>query len=359
MKKPSTSAPVTHFGITLGLDLGDLRHSLCALDPQGVITEETTIGNDRDAFRRLAVKYPEARVIIEVGTQSPWISRFLSSLGMEVLVANARKLRAIYQSDSKSDRKDAQTLARIGRFDPQLLHPIAHRSEAAQRDLLHVKLRDTLVRQRNAIILSVRFTLKSLGHRLPSPNPGCFAKRARTLLTPELLRLVEPMLKVLDTLSEQIREMERRIGELCRNSYPETQRLQAINGVGPITALTFLLTVDDPRRFAKPRDIGPWLGLTPKRDQSGKLDKELPISKAGDKYLRRLLVSCAQYILGPFGRDCDLRNKGLALAERGGHGAKKKAVIATARKLAVVMQALLQQQGDYHPQRETGQQQAA
>jgi transposase len=359
MKKPATSATVTHFGTTLGLDLGDLRHSLCALDPQGVISEETTLANDRDALRKLAAKYPAARVVIEVGTHSPWISRFLTSLGMEVLVANARKLRAIYQSDSKSDRKDAQMLARLGRFDPQLLHPITHRCEAAQRDLLHIKLRDTLVRQRTAVILSVRFTLKSLGHRLPSPNPAGFAKRARTLLPPELLTLVEPMLKVLDTLSEQIREMERRIGELCQTRYPETQRLQAINGVGPITALTFVLTVDDFKRFAKPRDIGPWLGLTPKRDQSGKLDKELPISKAGDTYLRRLLVSCAQYILGPFGADCDLRRKGLELAARGGHGAKKKAVIATARKLAVVMQALLQQQGDYRPQREIGQQQAA
>ena len=359
MKKPSTSAIVTHSGVTLGLDLGDLRHSLCALDPQGVITEETTIANDRDALRKLAAKYPAARVIIEVGTHSPWISRFLTSQGMEVLVANARKLRAIYQSDSKSDRKDAQMLARIGRLDPQLLYPITHRCEAAQRDLLHVKLRDTLVRQRTAVILSVRFTLKSLGHRLPSPSPASFANRARTLLPPELLLLVDPMLKVLDTLSQQIREMERSIGRLCQNCYPETQRLQAINGVGPITALTFVLTVDDPKRFTKPRDIGPWLGLTPKRDQSGKLDKELPISKAGDKYLRRLLVSCAQYILGPFGTDCDLRHKGLELAERGGHGAKKKAVIATARKLAVVMQALLQQQNDYRPQRETGQQQAA
>jgi transposase len=329
------------------------------LDPQGEIIEEISVANDRDALRRLAAKYPGARAIIEVGTQSPWISRFLTGLGMEVLVANARKLRAIYQSDHKSDRKDACMLARVGRFDPKLLHPITHRCEAAQRDLLHVKLRDTLVRQRVAVILSVRFTLKSLGHRLPSPNPTCFAKRARSLLDPVLLNLVEPLLKVLDTLTAQISEMEGRIGELCVRDYPETLRLQAIHGVGPITALTFVLTVDDPGRFAKPRDIGPWLGLTPKRDQSGKLDKELPVSKAGDKYLRRLLVGCAQYMLGPFGTDCDLRRKGLELAGRGGHGSKKKAVVAIARKLAVVMQALLQQQGDYHPRREQTEPQAA
>jgi len=127
--------------------------------------------------------------------------------------------------------------------------------------------------------------------------------------------------------------------------------MRQIVGIGPITALTFRLTIGDPERFADSRDVGAYLGLVPKRDQSGKLDKQMGISKAGDAYLRRLLVSAAQYVLGPFGKDCDLRKHGLELEGRGGRGAKKKAVVATARKLAVLMHALWKKDADYKPHR--------
>jgi len=163
--------------------------------------------------------------------------------------------------------------------------------------------------------------------------------------------MIEPSLSVLDTMKEQIRNLDREIEAMCEEKYPETKLLRKIRGVGPITALCFVLTIGDAKRFERSRDIGSFLGLVPKRDQSGKLDKELRISKAGDKYLRRLLVGSAQYILGPFGEDCDLRHQGLKLAERGGRGAKKKAVVATARKLAVLMMTLWREQSEYHPLR--------
>ena len=121
--------------------------------------------------------------------------------------------------------------------------------------------------------------------------------------------------------------------------------------MGPITALCFVLVIEDPARFARAREVGAYLGLVPKRDQSGAVDKRLGISKAGNAYLRRLLVSAAQYILGPFGPECDLKRRGMELAERGGRGAKQKAVVATARKLAVVMLALWQNQEDYQTTR--------
>ena len=127
--------------------------------------------------------------------------------------------------------------------------------------------------------------------------------------------------------------------------------MRAIQGVGEITALCFVLVIEDPQRFAKPREVGAFLGLVPKRDQSGKLDKRLGISKAGNTYLRCMLVQAAQYILGPFGPDCDLKRHGLQLVERGGRGAKRKAVVATARKLAVVLLTLWKEERDYEPLR--------
>jgi transposase len=155
------------------------------LDRKGEIIDERTITNHRESLRRLAKKYPKARIALEVGSHSPWVSRFLKEMGLEVFVANARKLRAIYLNDRKSDELDARMLAKIARVDPSLLYPIEHGSEQAQRDLLQIKLRDNLVRQRVDIISSVRFTLKSLGMRLPSPNTTCFARRARTQLAGE------------------------------------------------------------------------------------------------------------------------------------------------------------------------------
>ena len=202
----------------------------------------------------------------------------------------------------------------------------------------------------------MRFTLKSLGHRLPSPNTNCFTKRARKELEaigePELLEIVEPSLQVIELLTEKIKEFDKKILALCEEKYPATASLRQIGGVGPITALTYLLVVGDHERFAKSRDVGAYFGLVPKRDQSGGLDKELRISKAGNRYMRTLLVGAAQYILGPFGPDCDLRRHGLKLADRGGRGAKKKAVVATARKLSVVLHRLWVTGDKYLPARE-------
>lgn len=329
---------------TVGIDLGDKKHAICAIDFEGEMIEQRSITNHRESIRRLSQKYPEARMVMEVGTHSRWISRFLTELGHEVFVANARKLRAIYANNRKSDEADAYILARLGRFDTSLLYPIQHGSEQAQRDMLQIKLRDNLVRQRVDIISAVRFTLKSMGLRLKSLSTACFARHARKVLAEldeDLLVMIEPSLDVIDVMNAQIKQLDKKIEMLGAEQYPESQRLRKVSGVGPITSLAFVLLIGDANRFASSRDVGAYLGLVPKRDQSGNLDKKLPISKAGDAYMRRLLVGAAQYMLGPFGADCDPRRHGLELAERGGRGAKKKAVIATARKLAVLMHALL------------------
>lgn len=293
--------------ITIGLDLGDKKHATCVLNSEGEVIDERFITNHRESLRRLSQKYPLSRIALEVGTHSPWTSRFLKELGHEVIVANPRKLRAIYTSTRKSDQSDAYMIARLARVDITLLSPIEHGTEEAQRDLLQVKLRDTLVRQRVDIICSVRFSLKSLGLTVSSPDTARFAKSCRKELEPlnaAVLAMCEPSLRVVEELTASIRELEQRIEELCTTVYPETAWVRQIAGVGPITALSFVLTIGDPARFESSRDVAAYLGLVPKRDQSGGTDKALPISKAGDAYLRRLLVGCAQYILGPFGPDC-------------------------------------------------------
>jgi transposase len=336
--------------ITIGLDLGDRKHAVCVLDAKGEILKQESIANTRPSLTALSRRHPGALVVMEVGMHSPWTSRFLKELGHRVLVANPRKVRAIYQNERKSDRKDAEILARLGRSDEKLLHPVEHVCEEMQRDLLQIKLRDNLVRQRVDIISSVRFTLKSLGVMLPSPNSESFARTARNKLRNEhsdLLALIEPSLGVLDAMTEQIRRLEKSIAAMAAEKYPESEFLTQISGVGLLTSLTFILTIGDPTRFGCKRDVAAFLGLVPRRDQSGETDKQLRISKAGNTYLRRLLVGCAQYILGPFGPDTALKRKGLKLAEKGGPRAKRKAVVAVARNLAVLLLTLWHDEAIY------------
>ena len=344
---------VIHPQTIIGIDLGDKKHAVCILDKEGNVVCEKSIVNRRQSLEALCKDYPGARVAIEVGTHSPWISRLLEEQGMEVIVANARKLRAIYQNERKSDELDARMLAKIARMDPEMLHPVSHRSEESQRDLLLIKLRDNLVRQRVNLINGVRGALKSLGVRLSLTTAQTSMERARRELE-ELQGMgagIEPLLMALESLNKQIGEYDRMIAEAVETRHPQARKLREIGGVGPITALCFVLSIEDAGRFKDPRDVGAYLGMVPRRDQSGSTDKQLPISKAGNGYLRRLLVQCAQHVLGRYGADSDLRRYGLRLAERGGKAAKKRAIVAVARKLAVLMVTLWQKQSEYEPLR--------
>ena len=325
--------------VTVGLDLGDRKHSVCVLDAAGSVLCRERISNERMALRTLAAAWPGALFVMEVGAHSPWISRYLQGLGCRVIVANARKVRAIYKSERKNDDRDAEQLARIARVDESLLYPVEHGTEQEQEDLLSIKLRDSLVRARVDLINAVRFTLKSLGYAVSSPASERFHKSVRREVPAEVLRVITPVLEVMEQMTEKIKAAEREIARLIQTQYPAAQRLQQIDGVGPVTALCFVLKVGDAQRFGRVRDVGAYLGLTPKQDQSGATDRELGITKCGDSYLRRLLVNCAQYIMGPFGPPCALRACGERLA---GTTAKdrKRAVIAVARKLAVLMLSL-------------------
>jgi transposase len=264
----------------------------------------------------------------------------LSELGHEVIVAHARKVRLIGESRRKDDRLDARTLARLARIDPQLLCPVQHRSAKAQADLTVIRARAGLVRARTALVNTARGLAKSYGERLRGCNVRNMNPEKAQALSPELQAALGPLLAGIESLSERIQEYNQRIEQLAKESYPQTALLKQVQGVGTLIGLTFLLTLEDPRRFRKSRDVGCYLGLQPARRNSGQSEPQLHISKEGDPYLRTLLVQGAHHILGPFGVDSDLRRWGLKLAERGGKSGKKRAIVATARKLAVLLHHL-------------------
>ncbi len=266
-----------------------------------------------------------------------------------MIVGNARDLRFIYGSHRKSDLVDAEALARVGRLDPKLLRPIEHRGEHAQHDLAVLHSRDALVRARTTLINHCRGVVKTVGHRLPSCSAPSFHSRCLEHVPDELKPALGPVFETIADLTRRILSFEHTIEQLCQDDYPETRVLRQITGVGALTALAYVLVLEDPRRFHKGRSVGAYLGLTPKRAQSADHDPQLRITKAGDWFLRRLLVQSAQYILGPFGPDTDLRRWGLTLAGRGGKNAKKRAVVAVARKLAVLLHHLWVRGEVYEP----------
>jgi transposase len=335
--------------ITIGIDLGDKFHIAVVFDGEGNELETAQVTNTKAGVSKFFQRYKHARVAMEAGTHSPWISRLLGEMGLTVYVGNPRKLRCIWDSTDKSDARDARILGMVCRIEPRMLHPLKHRSIQAQADLASIKSRDMLVKSRTQLINHVRGLVKANGDRLPKCSTASFAKKCEPLVPPELQSALDAVFQTLFHLNEQIKALDLQIEQLSMERYPETQYLRQVPGVGPITALCFVLTIEDPAHFVKSRQVGPFLGLTPRRDQSGDTDKQLPITKAGNTYLRRLLVGSAQYIMGPFGPESNLRLHGMSIAARGGKNAKKRAVVAVARKLAVLMHRLWVTQDKYQP----------
>src|SRR5437588_1836569 len=360
MKKVSTAATkqsrnFSEQKLTIGLDLGDRSSHYCVLDESGGILVESKVSTSPHAMQGIFGSMPRSRIALETGTHSPWVSRLLSGLGHEVIVAHARNVRLIGESRRKDDRLDAQTLARLARIDPQLLCPMKHRSAKAQADLTVIRARAGLVRARTALVNTARGLAKSYGERLRGCNVRNMNAEKADALSPELQTALQPLLAAIEILSEQIREYNEHIEKLAEESYPQVELLKQVKGVGTLIALTYLLTLEDAHRFRKSRDVGCYLGLQPGRRNSGQSEPQLHISKEGDPYLRTLLVQGAHHILGPFGADSDLRLWGLKLAERGGRNGKKRAIVATARKLAVLLHRLWVSGEVYEPLRNSSQ----
>ncbi len=341
--------------MTAGLDLGDKYSYLCLIDTvSGEVIEEGRLRTTPEAFRRRFCSEQQSLCIaIEAGTHSPWVSRVLEECGHEVLVANPRKTRLIYTNKRKTDEIDAENLARLARLDAKLLYPLKHRGEDSQAHMAIIRSRETLVNTRTQLVNHVRGAVKSFGGRLPKCPARSFHNKVVEHIPEALWPALGPLLETIGSLTERIQDYDRQLETICQECYPETELLRQVEGVGALTALTFVLTLEDPSRFAKSRAVGAYLGLVPARDQSGDRDPQRRISKEGDEMLRKLLVGSAHYILGPFGSDSDLRRHGEKIASRGSKNAKKRAVVAVARKLSVLLHRLWVTAEVYEPLRNT------
>jgi transposase len=348
-RKTRGSNRTSKFTNTVGIDLGDRWSHYCVLDAAGEIVEEGRFRTTETALQKHFGEIPRARIAMEAGTHSIWVSEQLRQYGHEVLVANVVDLRALSRSDRKCDRVDAEKLARYARLDPSLLRPISHRSVAMQESLTVIRARDVLVRVRTELINAIRGLVKPCGCRLPKSATSCFHERCRPFVPEGLLLALKPLFEQLRLISLQIKTYDKLILKMAEEEYPETKALSQVNGVGPLTALTYVLTLADKHRFMRSRDVGCYLGLRPKRSQSGEHDPQLGITKAGNSYLRTLLTECANYIIGPFGKDCALQRWGRQLAARGGKNARARAITAVARKLAVLLHRLWVTQAEYVP----------
>lgn len=332
----------------VGVDLGDKRSHVCVMDHSGAVIREFSVRSDRSSLVSKLSLWPGSLVALETGTHSLWAARALGQAGHTVVVADARKVALIHANVRKCDQLDARMLARLVRFDVDLLSPVHVRREQTQGHHELLKARDTLVRVRATLINHVRGAVKSSGDRLVPCSAAAFAKKVRGRVPTALGDAVGPLLDQIAEMTQQIKAYDREIESVSATYYPATELLRGIAGVGPITALAYVLTIEEPGRFQRGRQVGAYLGLTPRRDQSGERDPQLRITKAGNGFMRRLLVSAAQYILGPFGPDTALRQWGLAKAASGKR-AKRRAVVAVARKLAVILHTLWINGMEYEP----------
>ena len=348
MTQPTTASPVR----TIGIDLGDQQSAFCVVDADGQSLEEGSVPTNRSAFADRFGAGPSSRVVIEASSHSLWASRCLAELGHEVIVANPRQVHLISKSERKSDRNDARMLARLGRADPKLLRPVRQRTERSFATRAVLSSRWQLVATRTRLINHVRAETKALGNRIPSCWSEIFTRRCRLHLPEGIRASVEPLLEVLDEIQKRINGYDQEIDRLCKEEYPETKVLRQVTGIGPVIALTYVATVEDPSRFSRSRVLGAYLGLTPRTYQSGQRDPQLRISKRGDNGLRSLLVSGATYVMRRTSPDCDLKRYGKRLARGGSPRDRARARVAVARKLAVLLHRLWVTGEVYQPIRE-------
>jgi transposase len=332
----------------IGLDLADVKSDWAGLDESGGVVRHERVTTSEGELRRVFGAISPTTIVMEVGTHSGWVERVLRSLGHETIVANARRVALIHRNKRKNNRIDAEFLARLGRADKQLLFPIRHRAAEAQADLTVLRSRDVLVRCRTALINHVRGMCKTFGVRLPKCSAEAFVVRSSAEVPKALCESVNIVLDQIAALTGKIRTFDKNITAMTKR-HPAARVVAQIAGVGELTALAYVLTIEDPHRIVRSRSAGAYFGLVPGTDDSGEKHEQRRITKEGDRFCRRLLVTAAQYILGPFGKDSDLKRHGEAIAARGGKNAKKRAVVAVARKLAVVMHRLWIRNDTYVP----------
>lgn len=255
--------------LTIGLDLGDRSSHYCILDEAGNVILEHRLPTTPLGIHQVFSRIPRSRIALETGTHSPWVSRQLTPLGHEVIVAHARNVRLIGESSRKDDQLDARTLARLARIDPGLLGPVRHRSAKAQIHLTVIRARAVLVSARTSLVNAARGLTKSYGERLRKCGSEQMNREIAKGLSQELRDALDPLLGEIESLNERIAEYDRRIEQIAKDVHPEVALLKQVKGVEPLIALTYVLTQDDPHRFDCSRDVGCFLGLRPGRRNSG------------------------------------------------------------------------------------------
>lgn len=339
------------FAFYIGIDLGDKNCDVCVFSQDGEYEKSFRLAMKERALEGYFAGIGRSRVAIEAGGQSRWVAEVIERCGHQVYVSNSRKVAYIHESDDKDDPGDAYKLAELVHFKPRLLHPIQHRSREAQADLSWIRAREVLVESRTQLVNAVRGMSKAFGERLAKCSTESFTTRLAEQIPQAIRGAVAPLLETIDHLNEQIHYYDQMEAHIARERYEKHELLTQVEGVGVHTALSFMLTIGDAERFEKSRMVGAFLGMRPRKKDSGDSKPQLGITKAGDEYMRKTLVNCAHYILGAHGSDSDLRRYGQRICERGGKNAKKRAVIAVARKLAVLLHRLWVTGEAYEPLR--------
>ena len=348
-----TNATAPTRRLTIGIDLGDRRSHLAILDRSTGEMTRKVIPTVPASFAEFFGQCPrDSLVALEASTHARWAKTLLEGLEHRVLVADPRKFRLIAESTKKTDENDAEITCVVADAIPELLNPVELRSDQAQQDLEILHARELLVRQRAQAIAHVRTVVKGTGARLKGCSTATFHKQAPAQIPQSLRPSLLPLVAIVEAMTQQIAAFDKEVEQVAKARYPDaTKQLQQVAGVGPLTSLAFTLVVGDLRRFAKLRSVPAYLGLAPGSRDSGKSKPQLPISRNGNELARRLLVTSAQYILGPFGPDSALRRWGQQLVDRGGSHAKQRAVVAVARKLAFLLATLLRSGEPYDPLR--------
>ena len=334
---------------TIGVDVSDKTSKICVMTktPEGErrIVVETTCATTRAGFGEAFSKFDRAwPVVFETGTHCRWMDRHFKTLGFKTIVANPGKIPSLTKSNKKNDRNDARELARLALADPEMLHSVFLRDEIFQKMLRYHHARNMLVSQRTQTINQIRGFAKSLGYRIEYSSTETFHMLNKAEWPRELEVAVWPLMDLLETINLKIKAYDRMIEKLAGE--PEfkdmVERARTLYGVGIIGSTVLIATIGGrPDRFECARDIGAYLGMIPRQDQSGEVDKQLHITRAGSDICRTALVECAGVAMMSNAPDTDIKLKGLRIAMRGGKIAKRKAKIAVARTMAVTIVALL------------------
>lgn len=350
MRKPTkqTTSNVRY----IGLDIGDRFSRFAVVDAAGVNLKEDRVPSTKAGLERVFKPLKGARLLMEVGTHSPWIQRTLLAIGIDARVCEARSAAEANRFGRKTDVRDARMLAELLRTDSHLVTLVQHRTLEEQRTWAVIQARTALVKTRTMLVNQIRGMSKSWGTRLEGCTSGAFNGKTWFQVPEDLRAALAPLYEQILNVSNAINGYDKKIAAAVSKN-PDAQLLAGIRGVGDLTALAVAMAIGNASRFRRSRDGGAYFGLVPKKRASGESDPQLGISKRGNATVRRLLVCAAHYILGPFNKvDSDLRTSGLRIMGNGNDSRRKRrAVVAVARKLSVVMVAMLKSGMPYQAMR--------